>query len=77
MIHPQTGQGPVGNFAGQVAIAFYQHKIHNPAQQASGDARRAAGASRNFTAAFGLSAYTQQAGAAGDDLKQLVFGVKL
>ena len=77
VIHPQPGQGVVGDFLGQTAVTLDRHEIDDPAQQATGDARCATGAAGNLAGAKRIGTDPQQPRAAGDDKVKLVLGIEL
>ena len=73
----QRAQRVVGNGAVDRGRVGGGGKIPHPPQQPSGDARRAAGAARDLVGAVRRHADLEHAGAAGDDLFQLFFGVEI
>ena len=76
-VHVQQGQSLSGGVAGDAAIAFDLGPVAHAAQQAVGDARRAAGAPGDFQRAFVVDGGAQQVGGAADDALQLVGRVEL
>ena len=76
-VHIEHGQRAVGNVQGNGAHALDLRIVADPAQQAVGNARRAAGASGNLKAALGVGRHLQQAGTAGHDAQQFLRAVKL
>ena len=73
----EHGQGLVRHVLGDAPVAFDLGIVAHPAQQAVGNAGRAARAARDFKAAFHIDGRGQQAGAAHDNALQLFGGVKL
>ena len=73
----EAQQSLVGNLAGDMLDAGDRGEIANPPQQPPGDARRAARPSRDLQRAVVAKRHAEDAGAAPDDLFQLLDGVEV
>ncbi len=76
-INLERAQRVVGNGAIDRSGIRRGCKIADPPQQPPGNARRAAGAARDFVGAIRRHADLEHAGAAGDDLFQLFHGIEI
>ncbi len=77
MIDLQPVERAIGDFGGDGGFARNIGEIAHPAQQPSGDARRAARALGNLLGSIGGYAQIKQTCGAGDDEFQLIMGVEI
>lgn len=75
LVHFQPGQRPVGDLGIHRALTGDGGEVAHPAQQATGHARRTAGAARHFGGAIRGDVEAQYTGATGDDQFQFLRGV--
>ncbi len=70
-------QRPVGDLGGDHLRLGHGGEVAHPAQQAAGDARRAARAARDLGRTVRADGHLEHAGAAGDDQFELGVGVEV